>query len=157
MHAFCPIHETAVNPSAGRVTRDTPKNKGERVMQCDSPAYGISSMPARQVLAANLAALMSTRKGLASLNDVENEAMRKGHPIGRSTVDRAKKGKTAINLDNLEAIARAFDLEAWQLLVPSFNPTNPPVLRSIGEVEDGMYKRIAELAKEIADLQEPKP
>ena len=49
------------------------------------------------------------------------------------------KCQTTLNLDYIDAIARVFGLDAWQLLTPNLMPKNPPVLRSVGEVEDSYY------------------
>ncbi len=38
--------------------------------------------------------------------------------VGRGTIQRIKEGETSIGTDKLCQIAEAFNLEAWQLLVP---------------------------------------
>lgn len=122
-------------------------------MQSEEIAYGISTMSARSILSTNLQQLMDANPSLGSLVKVAEEAKRKGHAVSKNAVDSAKSGSHAVNMDTLDGIARAFGLDAWQLLVPGMNVKSPPVLRSIGETEDKLYKRIGELAKEIAELQ----
>lgn len=122
-------------------------------MQYEPPTFGISSMSARKVLAANLAALMDAKPELKPVKAIEDAT---DGAVGKSTVARAKLGENAINIDNLEAIAHAFGLEAWQLLVPGLTPKNPPVLKSIGEAEDKLYARIGNLVREAAKLEEGK-
>lgn len=46
--------------------------------------------------------------------------------IGEGTVSRARRGDGNTTLDSLDAMARAVKLQAWQLLVPGFDPTSPP-------------------------------
>jgi len=121
-------------------------------MQLEEIAYGISTMSARDILATNIQRLMDANPPLSSLVKVAAEAKRKGHTVSKNAVDSAKSGAHAINMDTLDGIARAFEMEAWQLLVPNMNPNNPPVLRSIGETEDEMYKRLRSAAAEIVAL-----
>lgn len=47
--------------------------------------------------------------------------------IGRGTVQRIKEGSTSIGTDKLVQIAGAFNLEAWQLLVPGLKLPDDPV------------------------------
>lgn len=126
-------------------------------MQSEHPAYGISNMPARTLLATNVQALMCARPSLSSLAKVAAEAKRKGHTVSKNAVDSARQGTHAVNMDTLDGIARAFDMEAWQLLVPNMNPDNPPVLRSIGETEDEMYRRLRSAAAQIMAIEPEGP
>ena len=119
--------------------------------------YGIAHMSARETLAENLRNLMAAHHSYKTTPAIEKATEGFGLKVGKSTIDRALKCQTTLNLDYIDVIARVFGLDAWQLLTPSLAPKNPPVLRSVGEVEDRLYKRIGELAKEIATLQgEPK-
>lgn len=124
-------------------------------MQYEILAYGISTMTARENLSKNIQRLMEANPALSSLVKVAAEAKRKGHAVSKNTVDRAKSASHAINLDNLDSIARAFDMEAWQLLVPNLNPMNPPVMRSIGEAEDELYKNLRTVAHKIVEMDLP--
>lgn len=74
---------------------------------------------ARQVLADNLKALMSSPDSPCSTDQaVETATSQKGHKIGRSTVQRMRAGITPVNLDFIEVLAKVFSLEPWQLLAP---------------------------------------
>lgn len=114
--------------------------------------YGIASMSARNVLGANIKALMEASTDFRSTTALEKATFHKGCKVGKSTIDRALKGETTLNLDYIEAIAKVFSLDPWQLLTPGLRPNNPPVIRSIGEAEDKMYLKLKGLAKEIASL-----
>lgn len=116
--------------------------------------YGIAAMNARETLAENLKALMQEHHTLKSTLAIERATDANGKKVGKSTIDRAIKGETNLTIDHLEAIAAIYGLDVWQLMAPGLRPKSPPVLRSIGETEDKLYKRIGELAKEIADLQQ---
>lgn len=112
--------------------------------------YGIAAMSAREVLATNLRSLMDSNPRYGTTVALEKATEELGCKVGKSTIDRALKHQTTLNLDYIEVIARVFGLDPWQLLTPGLRPKNPPVLRSTGEVEDKLYKKMGELAKEIA-------
>lgn len=116
-------------------------------------SYGIAYMSARETLAENLRNLMVAHHSYKTTLAIEKATDDFGLKVGKSTIDRALKCQTTLNLDYIDVIARVFGLDAWQLLTPGLAPKNPPVLRSVGEVEDKLYKRIGELAKEIATLE----
>lgn len=105
---------------------------------------------ARTILAANLRALMAHSKTANTLLALERETEKHGLKVGKSTIDRAARGETPLNLDAIEVIAAVYGISAWQLLVPNITPANPPVLKSIGAAEDLLYEKIGALVKEIA-------
>lgn len=121
-------------------------------MKPEPPAYGVACMSAREILTANLTALMSVSKRLNSTLAIERATEENGEKVGHSTIDRAMKGKTNLSLDKIEAIARVFDLDPWQLLAPGLSPGNPPALKSVGAAEDDLYKKLSDLAKQITSL-----
>lgn len=123
------------------------------------PVY-IMGMPniehEREVIAANLQRLMdyardhphdctwpASRKALAKYLDEQHE--RTGATkVVRSTIQRALKGVNAPGVDSLGAIARAYGLQAWHLLIPDLDPENPPVV-SVTETERLLWARIHEI------------
>lgn len=110
----------------------------------DHGFYGIGpQMNTREILAANLAALRQRHKHLKSTLAIEREsaALGEDRKIAHSVMQRVFKAETPFNLDDLQTLAELFGLDAWQLLVPQIDPEHPPVLRSIGRVEDEAYKR----------------
>lgn len=78
---------------------------------------------AREVLAANVNRLMAASKDLTTVKRLH---ARSG--VSTGTIDRLRRSEAATGIDNIGAIAAAFDLQAWQLLVPDLQPTNPPIL-----------------------------
>lgn len=70
--------------------------------------------------------------------------------FAQSTASRIKAGTHATGIDKLDAIARRFHLATWQLLVPGFDPKNPPALQPVSEKERKLYERIMTSVKEIA-------
>jgi AcrR family transcriptional regulator len=48
--------------------------------------------------------------------------------FGPATSTRLKKQETSVGIDIVDAIAKRFRFAAWQIMVPGFDPKNPPVL-----------------------------
>jgi transcriptional regulator with XRE-family HTH domain len=97
---------------------------------------------AEQVLATNLNALMASDH---SLNTVEKLAKRSG--VGTGTIDRLRRAEASARLYTIVAIAVAFKIEPWQLLVPGFDPSNPPILQPVSEAEHAWWAKLRDLAK----------
>ncbi|MES2910583.1 MAG: hypothetical protein V4718_04295 [Pseudomonadota bacterium] len=102
------------------------------------------------VVSANLNTLMKAYPDLSS-----NLKLDKKTKIGTGAISRARNGQN-LTLITMEALAKAFDLEVWQLLVPGLDPANAPVLGIAGKKEQELYKRFRTAAKEILQIdQEP--
>jgi hypothetical protein len=114
-------------------------------------------MPARTTLAANLKALMRASQLYGSTPAIERRTAELGCKVGKSTVDRALREETTLNLDYLEAVAAVFGLDPWQLLVPGLNPDNAPVLRTVGAAEEVLYAKMRALAHQVEALNLPAP
>ncbi len=65
-----------------------------------------------------------------------------------STVGHILKCDTAAKIDTLQAIAKVYKLEAWVLLIPNLDPSNPPVV-PYTDAERALYWRIKEVAREF--------
>lgn len=67
-----------------------------------------------------------------------------GQKMGRaqSTVGRILSQKNAPDLDTLSALANAAGVPLWHLLVPGYDPTNPPVLQNATPEERELYDRL---------------
>ncbi len=77
--------------------------------------------------------------------------------IGLATVGRIKEQKTSVGLAVMDKIASRFNVSSWQLLVPGFDPKNPPTLQPVSERERALYLRIMTAAKDFAGESEPPP
>lgn len=99
-------------------------------------------------LGQNVSALMGGNESLDS-----NPKVSKATKLSTSTLSRLRNGQVNANLETLEAIAEAFDVEPWQLLVPGFQPANPPVLGMAGQKEQDLYNRFMSAAKEIVQIE----
>ena len=84
----------------------------------------MSSVDLRTVLAANLLAMIEHDSPKGERLSVRAWANQKD--LNVRMIDRLTKGQHAVTLDKLEAIAKACNLQPWQLLVPDLNPATPP-------------------------------
>jgi DNA-binding phage protein len=69
--------------------------------------------PSKKFASDNLTKLMAKK---AELDTLDKVAAKSG--LGRGTIDRMKKAQTAITLDTLDDVAKAFKLHPWQLIQP---------------------------------------
>ncbi len=103
------------------------------------------SKSALSILSANLNALKSARVPL-SQKEIATKA-----GVDQTTVGRTLNATNAPSVDKLDGLAKAFGVQAWQLLVPEFDPARPPVLA--GSNQD---RRVDELIEIWAALPEPR-
>lgn len=103
-----------------------------------------TSTATAKLFAANLEALMSATPELKS-----NPKLAQKTGLSTASISRLRNAQGNANLETLEAIAHAFHMEPWQLLVPHMEPRNPPALQPLTEQERRLYERLREVAKEI--------
>lgn len=101
-------------------------------------------MDARAVVAKNLQTLMDSR---ASLNTIEK--LVKAGAGSNGTLDRMRRGVSACRIDALADVAKAFGLEAWQLLVPNLDPEHPPALEMDSRRAELVQVELREIASRI--------
>lgn len=94
----------------------------------------------------NVAALMRHQWGGENLQRLAREA--KTSP---GNCARLKAQKTSIGIDMLAVFAKPFGLQPWQLLVPSLDPANPPVVW-MTQAERDLYDRMRQAAKDLASI-----
>jgi transcriptional regulator with XRE-family HTH domain len=102
----------------------------------------------RAVLARNLKAVMGTKKGPTS-----QLALAKASGVAQATIGRILREETGASIETVADLAKAYDLEAWQLMVAGMDPTNPPVLQPVSKSERALYERLKLLSKDITDLK----
>lgn len=107
----------------------------------------VSKKPSRalETLAANLQRLMDADKELSTQSAVAKRAKVDQRAIGR-ILNRENEPTT----EKLAKLAKAFDLEPWQLLVPDLDARNPPLLASQTEALKKLYANLS-TAKEALD------
>ena len=97
----------------------------------------------KAVLWQNVAALMRYHWSGENLTRLAREA-----GIGPGTATRMKEQRTSVGIDVLQKVAAAFDLQAWHLLTPNLDPSNPPVVY-LSQVEVDLY---AKLRSDLGEL-----
>lgn len=60
--------------------------------------------------------------------------------VSLSTVQRILVGETGATIDNIESLATAFSLSAYQLLLPRLDPANPGVIKGATKDEEVLYR-----------------
>lgn len=123
---------------------------GERTKKSAPPVLGGAPMVAHAV-AENLARLIEWAaknpkldRGPASINSLARAA-----GVSRPTVDRLLAGDAGPGIDSVERVARAYELEAWQLQVPSLDPSDPPTLREASESERELHRALREVQEKL--------
>lgn len=101
-------------------------------------------------LVANLAALMAHR-GISS--DAQVGAMAKPK-MDQKTVWRIRNKEQSPTLEKLSALAAAFGLDVWQILIPGLDPSNPPVF-VMSSTEQRFYERMRSNMVELAANEPP--
>ena len=99
--------------------------------------------PTKDVLAENINTLMRVNTSLDSNPKVSGKA-----DLGTGSISRIRNADGAINLDTLDKLAKCFDLQPWQMLVPELDPKSPPVLRSMSVTEVELFERLRAVIKQ---------
>lgn len=95
---------------------------------------------ARQVLAVNVNRLMESRPDVGT-----TIRLARASKVGNGTIGRIRNGTVACTIDTVQAIAQVFGIDVWQLLVPEFDPRNPPILRGASQAEREFYEKLEAL------------
>lgn len=98
-------------------------------------------------LARNLLALMEYARDRKSgpSNGVELQA---ASGVSDSTISRWLKQGVSPRLDDLHKVAKAYELQTWQLLYPKLDPANPPAVPDTSSVQ----QELIEILKAGAEL-----
>ena len=76
------------------------------------------------------------------------------HHLTQSTVSRILNGKLDPTTKLLQKIAQQLGLQAWQLLVPGFEPSSPPTLSMMSAAEAKLYEKLQRDIRAISKLKE---
>ena len=106
-------------------------------------------MDALAIISANLAALKASSTLYHTYQAIERRTEELGYKVGKSTIQRMVKEPTPLGLQAVDALARVYGLDAWQLLVPGMDPANPPVVRVISTHEAEVYRRAGAALREL--------
>lgn len=103
-----------------------------------SPKSDPRTMDTVHVLAANINRLIDWAKDQRREDLTSNLkiAKRIGGGFSDNTVSRARRGDGSLSIANVAKIARAFGFQAFQLLTPGFDPSDPPEVVSEPQEKD---------------------
>lgn len=100
----------------------------------------------REVLRRNVQALLDSGIGPTSQLALGKKPGAGGQAtIGRIVSEEGENPK----LETIAAIAAAYGLEAWQILVAGMDPKNPPVLAPVTKEEKEFWARLRLLYEEV--------
>ena len=102
------------------------------------------------ILAKNIEALMQ-----ASCDLRTQAKLGKAAGIDQRTVGRILKAEHSPSMDKVQAIADAFGIMPWQLLVPDLDPKNLPAC-DLTSVEVELYKKLRSLVTTLPPNDAPK-
>ena len=102
----------------------------------------------KQLLWESTVALMEWRYGGENLSRLAKDC-----GFGLGTAGRIKERQTEVRLETIEAIAKKFGFEAWQLLVKGFDPSAPPQLAGVDLPED--QRQLLEAYRALDDDTRP--
>lgn len=117
------------------------------------PKRNVSASPYAQVLSENLLSLFAYHKEHPPKDGPvlsASPALAAKTKMSTATINRAIRCESSATLDTLTAIATAYDLAPWQLLIPKMDPKNPPVIAGLTAEERAFYRKIAQAAREYA-------
>lgn len=91
----------------------------------------------RAVLASNIRALMDKHYA-----DKPNKPLALGKDCGmsKSSIERILSGDQGPSIDKIEDIAAAFEMQAYQLLIPALEIDNPQIVQGATKSEERLYK-----------------
>jgi len=85
-------------------------------------------MRPREILSANVRALMAARPALSTIKKIVDAS---NGQLSNGKVGRITAASHTTDVDTLEALAKVFDMESWQLLVPTMSVVTGPDGRSV--------------------------
>lgn len=107
----------------------------------------------RRIIAANANALAKRVFRDAEnvpVSIVEASKSAKVNALIKSTVQRIMAGSTSATLEQLEALAHAFDVAPYQLLIPDLDAENPQIAKGATVEEHELYRRLVKSAVDEA-------
>lgn len=128
------------------------KRKVHLFARCVDPggaAYN-SDMDTVTVFSANLTVLLAYYMRIGDRTHGTMLGISRVTGLSRTSILRAVRKDGACGIDVAQSIARAYGLDAWQMLIPDLDPSNPPIV-SVTPAERQLWERIRSVAKQLKD------
>lgn len=100
-------------------------------------------LPITRVVADNINRLMAA----SGHSNLSLERGTRGR-VKKSTIGRMRNGEISAGINNVEEVARAFGLEAWQLLVPAYTAVDA----AAASQSSGPTRALENATKELLEL-----
>lgn len=100
------------------------------------------------ILAQNIKALLIGKHGPRTQSELAKKS-----GVAQATIGRLLRSEASATAETIAALAAAYELEAWQLMVAGMDPSNPPVLMPVSKAERALYDKLREAAFGIAALE----
>lgn len=102
-------------------------------------------MSATEIFVRNLKLLMATNRHLKSQNQLAKQSK-----VGQTTISRIIRREQEPTLELMEKLIRPFDVLPWQMLIPDFDPADPPVTKRVDLQQRLLLERFKHVAEEVA-------
>ena len=104
--------------------------------------------PLTQLFRENLNKLMRAHVSLSTQKAIERAC-----GVPQSSIGRIIRGEQSPTLDMVYRLASAFDLEAWQMLVPDLEPRDPPITKQVDARQRELWQRFRVAYQELAEYK----
>lgn len=115
-------------------------------------SWNVADVEARAIVAVNLNALMDYAAEAGHPERSTNKGLEKLSGVSRPTIRGMREGTRDVGIDTLQAVAEVFEIQAWTLLVPHLDPSNPPT-KPMSKTEVQLYKRLGRVAREYEQIR----
>lgn len=99
---------------------------------------------------ANLKAAIAADREIPSQSELSRVLRGRGLRMPQSSISRVLAGQQSPTLDAVHRLAHGLGFEPWQMLVPGFDPGNPPLTREDDEKLKALYSRLRQAQEELA-------
>lgn len=126
----------------------------QKFLHCptDGRACDPQGVDTKEIVAQNLAALMEHARDTGNPQRASVKGLAGLAGVGRYTIDGMLDGIRNTGIETLQKVAEVFEIQAWTLLVPHLDPSNPPT-RPMSKTEVQLYKRLNKVAREYEKFQ----
>lgn len=108
--------------------------------------------PLERLVSENLTKLMASREDLSTEKAIAKATINYPVMVSQTTVGRIKKCHHSAQLDSIEAIANAYGIPAWHLLLPKLDVKNPPIV--LTGHDKRFYNQFREISNEFMEAAE---
>lgn len=105
-------------------------------------------MSATEIFVRNLKLLMAANRHAKSQNQLAKQSK-----VPQSTIGRILRFEQEPTLEMMERLIRPFDVLPWQMLVPDFDPADPPVTKQVDLQQRLLLQRFQHVAEEVAQYK----